>query len=319
MTGDQPFARLPLTGSGLTISPMGIGAWSWGDSFVWGYQHGYGETDIGEAFATAVQCGIDFFDTAESYGRGRSEQLLGDFARAAPQPVVIASKCFPYPYRLSSRSLSKALSASLKRLGRAQVDLYQMHWPFPPVSIEAWMNAMADAVETGQVRAVGVSNYNLEQTKRAAEALARCGLRLASNQVSFSLLQRKPELDGRLDYCHANGILLIAYSPLAMGMLSGKYTPASPPPGPRRGMYRRGFLARIQPLIALMREIGQAHDGKTPVEVALNWVMCKGAVPIAGAKTAAQVCDNAGALGWRLSEDEVAALDEQSLLLHTGR
>ncbi len=310
MNETQPFSRLPLADSGLTISPLGLGAWSWGDKFFWGYQQGYGETDVKEAFAAAVQSGIDFFDTAESYGMGRSEKLLGKFARAESRPVVIATKCFPYPYRLSERSLGRALHGSLKRLGMAQVGLYQMHWPFPPVSIDAWMNALADAVEAGRVKAVGVSNYNLEQTKRACEALARRGLRLASNQVSFSLLQRKPEQSGLLAYCRANGIVVIAYSPLAMGMLSGKYRPDSPPSGLRRAIYRRDYLARIQPLITLMREIGQDHNGKTPAEVALNWVMCKGAVPIAGAKTAAQVRDNAGALGWRLGEDEVAALEE---------
>lgn len=318
MNETQPFPRLPLADTGLTIGPLGLGAWSWGDRFFWGYQQGYGEAEVRGAFATAIESGIDFFDTAESYGRGRSEQLLGGFIGAASRPVVIASKCFPYPYRLSSRSLSRALAASQKRLGMAQIDLYQMHWPFPPVSIEAWMNAMADAVEAGQVKAVGVSNYSLEQTQRAAAALARRGLRLASNQVSFSLLQRQPERSGLLDYCRANGIIVIAYSPLAMGMLTGKYSPSTPPSGVRRAMYRRHTLARTQSLIGLMRTIGDAHDGKTPAEVALNWVMCKGAVPIAGAKTAAQVRDNAGAVGWRLSEGEVAALDEQAIRVNKG-
>lgn len=315
MSNGQPFASFLLGDTGLSLSPLGIGAWSWGDKFFWGYQQGYGDVEIKDAFTTAVQSGINFFDTAESYGRGRSEMLLGGFARATSQPVVIASKCFPYPFRWSSRTLSKALRASLKRLGRTQVDLYQMHWPFPPVSIEAWMNAMADAVEEGLVKAIGVSNYSLEQTKRAAEALARRGQRLASNQVSFSLLRRKPEQDGLLAYCQANSIILIAYSPLAMGMLTGKYSPDTPPSGVRRGMYRRGYLARIQPLIKLLREVGQQHDGKTPAEVALNWTLAKGALPIAGAKTAAQVRDNVGALGWRLSEAEVSALDEQTLRL----
>ncbi len=319
MSDGQPFAPFSLGDTGLSLSPLGIGAWSWGDKFFWGYQNGYGDGDVKEAFTAAVQSGVNFFDTAESYGRGRSEMLLGGFARSAAQPVVIASKCFPYPYRLSSRSLSKALRASLKRLGRPQVDLYQMHWPFPPVSIEAWMDAMADAVDEGLTKAVGVSNYSLEQTERAAAALARRGLRLASNQVSFSLLQRKPEHEGLLHYCQANGIILIAYSPLAMGMLTGKYSPDSPPSGVRRAMYRRSYLARIQPLIRLLREIGQQHDGKTPAEVALNWAMTKGALPIAGAKTAAQVRDNVGASGWRLSEAAVVALDEEAFRSRKGQ
>lgn len=313
MTAPDPFTPIPLAGSGVVISPLGIGAWSWGDKLIWNYGSGYSDADIQEAFTTAVRSGVTFFDTAEAYGRGRSETLLGGFARHEPQPVVIATKFFPYPYRLSSGSLSKALQASLKRLGTTQVDLYQMHWPFPPVSIESWMNAMADAVEAGLVRAVGVSNYNVKQTKRAVDALARRGLRLASNQVHLNLVHREHERSGLLAYCRTNDIVLLAYSPLAKGMLTGKYTPGSPPPGLRKRMYNRSFLARIQPLVGLMREMGNGYGGKTPAEVALNWLMCKGAVPIPGAKTAAQVRDNIGALGWRLSEAEVTALDEATV------
>jgi aryl-alcohol dehydrogenase-like predicted oxidoreductase len=294
----------------IVISALGIGTWAWGDKWFWGYGSGtYTDDDLRAAFETAVAHGVNLFDTAEAYGRGRSEVLLGTFVRASGRPVVIATKCFPYPYRLSRHSLHKALRASLSRLGMERVDLYQMHWPFPPVPITAWMEAMAAAYEDGLIRAIGVSNYTLAQTRQAQDALARRGLRLASNQVEYSLLQRRIERNGLLDYCRANGITILAYSPLAMGLLTGKYSPATPPPGIRGRRYGRAFLARIQPLIGLLREIGQAHGHKTPAEVALNWVMCKGAVPLAGVKTAAQALANVGALGWRLDPDEVAALD----------
>lgn len=297
----------------ITISALGIGTWAWGDKWFWGYGGGtYTDEDLRAAFATAIAHGVNFFDTAEAYGRGRSETLLGEFARAAGRPVVIATKCFPYPYRLSSRSLRKALRASLRRLGMDRVDLYQMHWPFPPVPIASWMEAMADAYEDGLIRAIGVSNYNPEQTRKAQDTLARRGLRLASNQVEYSLLQRRIERNGLLDECRANGITVLAYSPLAMGLLTGKYTPDAPPPGIRGRRYGRAFLARIQPLIGLLREVGQAHGGKTPAEVALNWVMAKGAVPLAGVKTAAQALANVGALGWRLDPAEVEALDRMA-------
>ncbi|NOX62442.1 MAG: aldo/keto reductase [Chloroflexi bacterium] len=294
----------------MSISVVGLGTWAWGDRLMWGYGKGFGDDDIRQAFEASVAAGINFLDTAEIYGRGRSESLVGRLIHLCNTPLVVATKCFPYPYRVSARWLSKALNKSLKRLHMEQVHLYQMHWPFPPVSIESWMNAMADAVEAGLVRAVGVSNYNLEQTQRAVAALARRGLALASNQVSYSLLYRQPEQSGLLDYCREQGVTLIAYSPLAQGLLTGKYSPQSRPPGLRRLRFRRNMLERVQPLIALMREIGEGHGGKTPAQVALNWVICKGAIPIPGAKNAHQAEQNAGAMGWRLSSEEVAALDK---------
>lgn len=308
-TGEHVLEMIPLGSTGVCISPLGIGTWAWGDRMVWGYGRGYSDADLQAAFQASLAAGINFFDTAEAYGRGRSERLLGQFARAAGQPVVIATKFMPYPWRLRRGDLLHALCKSLARLGMEQVDLYQIHWPFPPVPIETWMDGLAEAAEAGLVRAVGVSNYNADQMRRAHAALARRGIPLASNQVNYSLLHRRPERDGVMEACCQLGVTLIAYSPLAMGLLTGKYTPENPPPGLRGRRYGRRYLAQIQPLIGLMREIGQAHGGKTPTQVALNWVICKGAVPIPGAKSARQAEDNAGALGWRLTEGEIAALD----------
>ena len=306
------FDRVPLGATGIQISPMGIGTWAWGDTWFWQYgKGGYTDADLNAAYQASLAHGITFFDTAEIYGRGRSERLLGQFARKAGWPVVITTKFFPLPWRVSKGQLMRALRHSLDRLGLESVDLYQMHWPFPPVSIDTWMDAMADAVQAGLIRAVGVSNYNAEQTRRAHDALARRGVPLASNQVDYSLLQRKPETNGLLALCKQLNVTLIAYSPLAQGLLTGKYTPQNPPPG-LRGRRYGGILARIQPLTGLLREIGQAHGGKTPAQVALNWTISKGTVPIPGAKNARQAIDNAGALGWRLADAEVAALDAAS-------
>ena len=301
--------QVTLGATEIPISPLGIGTWAWGDKLVWGYGKGYTDADLEDAFRTSVEAGITFFDTAEIYGWGRSERLLGQFARTHGQPVVIATKFFPYPWRVRKGALMRALRGSLRRLGLARVDLYQVHWPFPPRSVETWVDALADAVEAGLARAVGVSNYNLEQTRRAHAVLSQRGIPLASNQVQFSLIHRDPEQDGLLSLCQDLNITLIAYSPLGMGMLTGKYTPERPPGGARGRRYNREFLRRLQSLIALMREIGEGHGGKTPAQVALNWVMCKGAVPIVGAKNRAQAEENAGALGWRLTPEEVAALD----------
>jgi aryl-alcohol dehydrogenase-like predicted oxidoreductase len=291
---------------------MGLGTWAWGDRVIWGYGNGYTDADLRAAFEASLAAGVNFFDTAEAYGWGRSERLLGQFIRAAGRSVVVATKFVPYPWRLRRASLLRALRGSLDRLGMDQVDVYQIHLPLPPVSTEAWMDALADAVEAGLTRAVGVSNYNLTQMERAHAALTQRGVALASNQVEYSLLHRDPERNGVLTACHELGVTLIAYSPLAMGVLTGKYTPDNPMPGLRGRRFNRQRLARVEPLIELLREIGQAHGGKTPAQVALNWTIYKGAVPIAGAKNARQAEQNSGALGWELTADEVAALDAAS-------
>jgi len=302
----------PLGFGELHISPLGVGTWAWGDRLYWGFGRGYTETDLQAAFEASLAGGINFFDTAEIYGRGRSERFLGQFLRHADRPVMIATKFFPYPWRWRRESLLRALRGSLERLGLDRVDLYQIHWPNPPVPIETWMHGLADAVAAGLARAVGVSNYNPEQTHRAHAALAERGVPLASNQVQYSLLHRRPERNGLLATCRQLGVTLIAYSPLAMGLLTGKYTPENPPPGVRGRRFNRKLLSRIQPLLALLREIGEAHGGKSPAQVALNWVICKGAVPIPGAKNARQAQENIGALGWQLTDEEMAALDAAS-------
>jgi len=308
---------IPLGKTDISISPLGLGTWQWGDRMMWGYGKTHTDNDLHDAFQVSLQSGITFFDTAEVYGKGRSEQLLGACLQEARQsplvaPLVVATKFMPYPWRLQKGMLLSKLRASLARLGLERVDLYQIHWPFRPVPIETWANALADAVEAGLTRAVGVSNYNSTQMLRAHTALSKRGVPLASNQVEFHLLNPRFERDGLLKLCRELGVTLIAYSPLAKGMLTGKYTPQTRPPGLRSYLFRRARLGKIQPLIQLLRAIGDAHDGKSPAQVALNWVICKGAVPIPGAKNARQARDNAGALGWRLSEAEIAALDEES-------
>jgi len=305
---------------------MGVGTWQWGDTFVWQYGHGYAADEVRAAYDAAITANLTFFDTAEVYGLGRSERFLGEFTSsaarsgvarsgAAPddsQALRVATKYFPAPWRFTRGSVVRALRGSLKRLRRSQVDLYQIHWPSPTIKIETLMAGLADAVEAGLARAVGVSNFDLGQTELAHATLAQRGVPLASNQVHYSLLNRKVERAGLLARCAALGVTLIAYSPLEMGLLTGKYTPDKPPSGSRARRYPRDYLARIQPFVARLDQMGQAHNGRTPAQVALNWTMCKGTLPIPGSKNALQVQQNAGALGWRLTPAEVAELDEAS-------
>ncbi len=290
---------------------MGLGAWAWGDRIMWNYGHGYDISDIEQAFRTSLAAGINLVDTAEIYGAGRSEQFLGQFLKITETPVLVATKFMPFPWRLSRRSLMGALRRSLERLGLEHIDLYQIHWPSPPMPIEFWAEQLAEAVRDGKTRAVGVSNYNKNQMQRAYTVLSKYNLSLASNQVEYHLLNRKIEKNGLLDRCKEMGVRVIAYSPLAKGLLTGKYSPENPPPA-LRGSNGREYLKALQGLIGLMAEIGQGHGGKTPGQVALNWTICKGTLPIPGAKTKAQAAENAGAKGWRLTEEEVRALDEAS-------
>ncbi len=306
---------IPLGKTDLRITPLGLGIWQWGDTMTWEYGKGYGEADLRQVYEATLAAGINFIDTAEMYGRGRSERLVGQFMAETPAAraqVVLATKFAPLPWRLSPGRLLHALRESLNRLGLPRVDLYQIHFPYSPVSVEMWMEALADAVEAGLTRAVGVSNFSPSQTMRAHAALARRGVPLASNQVEYSLLERTPETGGLAGVCRDLGVTIIAYSPIAKGALTGKYTPDHRPSGMRRRKYTRTYLARVQPLIDVLKEIGQAHGGKTPAQVSLNWLMCKGAVPIPGAKNLRQAQENFGALGWRLTDEEVTRLDEGS-------
>jgi aryl-alcohol dehydrogenase-like predicted oxidoreductase len=305
-------APVQLGKTDIRIPPMGTGAWEWGDRFMWGFGREYGPRQVEESFHASLAAGIDFFDTAELYGNGRSEKFLGALMPSIDRKVILATKFFPFPWRLTRGALHAALRTSLKRLGRGSVELYQIHQPYPPNAPVFWAEALAEAAQRGLIRAAGVSNYNADWTRRTQAALARHGLPLASNQVEYSLLDRHIERDGTMQTCRELGVTVIAYSPIAQGALTGKYTPENLPPGFRRRVYNRNYLAKIQPLVALLREIGAAHGGKTPGQVALNWVMAKDAVPIPGAKNARQAQENTGALGWRLTGSEVAALDAAS-------
>ncbi len=290
---------------------MGLGAWQWGDRVVWDYGSDYNLDAIRQAFAATLAQGIRLVDTAEVYGNGQSERILGQLLKETDLPILVATKFMPFPWRPGPAFLLRSLKNSLERLGMDCVDLYQMHWPFPPISIEKWMSAMAEAVQRGLTRTVGVSNYNHTQMMRAYAALERRGIPLASNQVEYNLLNRQIEKNGLFRRCQELGIRVIAYSPLAMGLLTGKYSPENPPPGLRGRKYAPA-LKRLKPLLHLMTELGREHESKTPAQVALNWCICKGALPIPGAKNVDQASMNAGALGWRLTEEEVAKLDEAS-------
>lgn len=290
---------------------MGIGTWAWGDSILWGYGQSFSESDIRETFILALERGVKIFDTAEVYSLGKAESFLGRFIEDTQAETVIASKFMPFPWRLTRSALLTALNQSLRRLGRAYIDLYQIHFPIPPVKIKTWLEAMAEAYEVGKIKAVGVSNFSRKQMEFSFDYLSRRSVPMISNQVEYHLLDRRIERNGTLMSATERGIKIIAYSPLAKGVLSGKYSQKNPVPGLRGFQYGRLDLMRIEPLLAEMNRIAK-ELGKTPAQVALNWTIKKGTLPIPGAKNPRQLEQNIGSLGWELTDEAVALLDDVS-------
>jgi aryl-alcohol dehydrogenase-like predicted oxidoreductase len=306
--------EIALGATGITVPPLGIGTWAWGDSLFWKYGTDYGAEDVRAAFQTAVESGVTFFDTAEVYGLGESERLIGQFLKQTTQPVQIATKYFPLPWRVFGQSVADTLTDSLKRLQVDRVALYQVHMPFDFfMGQKTLMNALADEVEKGRIGAIGVSNYSAQQMREAHGYLAARGVPLAVNQVRYSLLTRQIEGNGTLTTAQELGVVILAYSPLAQGLLTGKYNSETVKSlqGARRidPRFSASGLAKIEPVLNALEKIGAVHQ-RTIAQVALNWLIVQGnVIPIPGAKNAEQARQNAGALGWKLSTTEVEQLD----------
>jgi pyridoxine 4-dehydrogenase len=300
----------------LALPPMGLGAWAWGDSLFWGYDKKNDE-ELHKVYDYAVSSssGPVLFDTAEIYGFGRSESLLGDFGQqngASTDKVLIASKFAAFPFRTKAQDVVKACEASVQRLKRP-IDLYQIHFPNAWSNAEYW-DGLAMAYEKGLVKAVGVSNYGSEALRACHRVLAERGIPLTSNQIQLSLLYRWPLENGLMDTCRELDVDVLAYSPLALGFLTGKYDSLQNlPSGPRQALGKQLFEAQdFTNLITLMKEIASRHNGATVAQVALNWTRAKQSIPIPGARTLKQVQQNYAALDWTLTAEEIQLLDQAS-------
>jgi len=237
---------------------------------------------------------VSFFDTAEVYTGGHSEEVLGRCCKEIGGGCTVASKFAPYPTRLVSSQLGRALEATLRRMGRDRIDLYYLHFPFSLVRIGSWMDRMAEAVSSGKIRAVGVSNCNASQMRRARDALGRHDIALAANEVQYSLLHRNPERNGVLAACRELDVALVAYRPLRGGRLQSGSSPDD----------EKAALSEALARIANER-------GVTVSQVALNWLLCQDerVIAIPGATKASHAAENAGALDFRLDNQELATLD----------
>jgi aryl-alcohol dehydrogenase-like predicted oxidoreductase len=291
-------------GTSKRISRIGLGTWQFG-SRDWGYGDRYAGEVAQAIVARALELGITLFDTAELYGFGRSERILGQALGVHRDEVFLATKIFPvFPV---APVVEQRAVASANRLGTRMLDLYQVHQPNPVVRDGTIMRGMRALQQVGLVGEVGVSNYSLARWRAAEDAL---GTRVLSNQVSYSLVDRAPERE-LLPYAASQGRLVLAYSPLAQGLLSGRYDADHRPANRVRAanpLFLPGNLALAGELIATLREIASAHAA-TPAQIALAWVIRHPAVAaIPGASTVEQLEHNAFAADLDLTDDEYQAL-----------
>jgi aryl-alcohol dehydrogenase-like predicted oxidoreductase len=285
------------------VSRIGLGTWQFG-SREWGYGDAYAERETREIVRRARELGVTLFDTAEIYGYGRSERILGEALGAERADVVVATKLFPVAP--IPPVIRRRLAGSARRLGLERVPLYQVHQPNPVVPDSVIMPGMRELLTEGRIGAVGVSNYSLSRWRSADAALGRP---VVSNQVRFSLARSRP-LEDLVPFAEREGRIVMAYSPLAQGLLGGRYTAENRPGGVRAAnpLFGTENLRRAEPLLAVLREVADAHDAR-PAQIALAWLLAQPqVVVIPGASSVAQMEFNAAAAEIPLADDEQAAL-----------
>lgn len=296
--------------SGPKVSEIGIGMWQAGGKS-WGTD--VEDADCQAAMERAVDLGIRLVDTAEAYGEGHSEEVVGRAIHAVGRDrVFVATKVAGE--HLRARDVQRACRESLRRLRVRQIDLYQVHWPNPwsLFPLRDTMKALEKLQREGKIGHIGVSNFDVRDLEEARSHLSRTDI--VSDQVQYSLLHREPEA-GLAGYAKREGIALLAWSPIAKGLLAGSYDPSKRPSDPIRSgnpLFRPRNLKAAAPLVARLRKIAAAR-GKTPAQVALRWLADHpGVIPIPGAKRPAQAEENAGAAGWSLRRAERSLLDRTS-------
>ena len=289
------------------VSIIGLGAWQFGSNG-WGWNSEFGPGDADAIIRKALELGINFIDTAEMYGGGQSEEIVGKAINGHSSELFLASKVSPH--HLFYKSLINAASRSLTRLDVPFLDLYQIHWPMPLIPTSSTMRGMRHLQSSHKIDHIGVSNYSLDQWIRSERILDRP---IITNQVSYSLLNRSPEKH-LVPYAQDNQRYIIAYSPLAQGLLSGKYTASNLPRGVRlaNNLFNPNNVRRVTELIDTLREIGKIHSA-TPAQIALAWVIHRpNVLAIPGAKSLAQIEQNAAAAEITLSDSEYRSITEAS-------
>ncbi|MCL4323005.1 MAG: aldo/keto reductase [Candidatus Thermoplasmatota archaeon] len=291
----------------LRVSKIGTGLWQ--ASNAWNAV----EEDVIEAVGTAKEKGINFLDTAEAYGKGNSERVLGKALKEyGRENFFVATKVAGAHLRYDE--LQRAASASIKRLGVDYIDLYQIHWPDPweQIPMSQTFRAMKKLHEEGKIRAVGVSNFAVRDMEEARGILG--DLPIVSNQVRYNLLQRNIE-EEVVPFCKKNNISIIAWSPLAQGVLTGKYSPENIPNGDvREGneLFAPKNLEKAKEILSMLKSLGEKYS-KTPAQIALNWLASKkDVIPIPGAKNSKQAMENADSVSFKLTGREISEMESLS-------
>lgn len=302
------------------ISALGLGCWQFskGRGLVGGFWPAMDQKDVNEIVNVSLEGGINWFDTAEVYGKGESENALAEALNKAGDSAsnaFIATKWWPMFRRASS--ITKTIDDRLRALKHRSIDLYQIHQPFSFSSVKSEMKAMAELLRKGKIKHIGVSNFNAEKMKQASDALKEEGFTLSSNQVKYSLLDRRIESNGVMDMAKQLGVTIIAYSPLEQGILTAKFH-KNPElikhiKGPRKytSYFKQTGLDATQPLIDLLEEKAEKY-GVSPTQIALNWLIHfhgDTVVAIPGASKIHHAKENIGTLQFILSQDDLDEID----------
>ena len=308
--------------SDLKITPIGLGCWQFskGSNFAGKFWPKLEDSVTDNIVNISLDGGINWFDTAELYGNGASEKgLAGSLQKLGIKPgeVIIATKWWPM-FRTAS-NIIKTIDVRLNALSPYPIDLHQVHQPFGFSSEQAEMKAMAELVKAKKIRYVGVSNFSARKMRNAWETLQKEGMHLVSNQVRYSLLDRKIESNGILDTAKELGITIIAYSPLAQGLVTGKFhdnPELLKNTGYRKYMpsFKPGGLEKSRPVVDLVKTLAQKYE-VTPSQIALNWLIHyhgETVVAIPGATKESHALENTGALKFRLSQEDMVLLHEIS-------
>ena len=292
------------------LPKIALGTWSWGAGFAGGDQvfgNNLSAEDLQPVFATAMNAGLNLWDTATVYGMGSSEMMLADFVNQYPrEKVLISTKFTPQIAGTGDNPVEDLLNGSLQRFETDYIDIYWIH---NPMDVEKWTPGLIPLLKSGKVKRVGVSNHNLTQIKRANTILAEAGFKVSAVQNHYSLLYRSSEEAGILDYCKENDIRFFAYMVLEQGALSGKYNTANPlPEGSGRALTYNKVLPQLEELTNAMKEIGSSRNASV-AQVAIAWAIAKNTLPIIGVTKVAHVEDAVLASQITLTSQEIETIE----------